>query len=114
MELNCKYVHPVWSATKGSRNVAREGVKYVKIFFLKLYLHKTVIKPSHATYNLILLACADTAALQQGQEIHEMLEIHKVPIDLVLGTSLINMYAKSGNIDRANKVFEQHQYTKLI
>ncbi len=66
--------------------------------------------PTHATYNLALLASAEAAALQQGKEIHRLLTENNIPLDLLLGTSLVNMYAKSGDLsaaDQVNKLLSQ-------
>ena len=60
--------------------------------------------PNHASLTLALLVCGEVAAAQQGAKIHKMIDEKGVVVDTVLGTALINMYAKSGSIDKATKV----------
>lgn len=63
-----------------------------------------IVKPNHATFTLTLLACAETASLQQGRQIQEALQSSGLPIDKVLATASITLYAKSGDTENANKV----------
>jgi hypothetical protein len=60
--------------------------------------------PSKTTYVAVLLACAETAALQQGKLAHDNLTQQNINLDQIIATSLINMYAKAGSLDDANKV----------
>lgn len=78
------------------------------------------IRPNHASIVGALSASASLGALDQGRWIHAFVNRYKMPIDGTLGTALIDMYAKSGVIDMAYRVFEEmsHRdvfaYTSLI
>ena len=65
------------------------------------------ITPDAFTFSCVLKACADVGALEMGQEIH--VEVSKqglVERDIVLGTTLVDMYAKCGLFKKAQEVFK--------
>jgi hypothetical protein len=63
-----------------------------------------LVSPNTITYLQVLMACAETAAIQQGKQVHAILKAKAVPIDNILGTALVNMYARSGDTENANQV----------
>lgn len=60
------------------------------------------------------MACAETASLQQGCQIQEIIRSRGVPMDTVLATASINFYAKSGDTESANKVHWPFPIRRLI
>ncbi|KAL3519760.1 hypothetical protein ACH5RR_017909 [Cinchona calisaya] len=58
-----------------------------------------------ATLVSLLSACADTGALELGSWVHEYVKSNAINLDVVLGTALINMYSKCGNVSKARGVF---------
>jgi pentatricopeptide repeat protein len=66
------------------------------------------ISPSLVTFGCILKACGSTRSLEIGEEIHA--EIEKRGFsgrDIAVRTSLVDMYAKCGVMEKAKKVFEE-------
>ncbi|MCO5573298.1 hypothetical protein L7F22_027067 [Adiantum nelumboides] len=63
------------------------------------------IKPSKVTYLCTLKACINLAALTQGWLIHVHIITSAYDVDLEVGNSLIDLYAKCGLPDEAYKVF---------
>ncbi|KAI7724918.1 hypothetical protein M8C21_012696, partial [Ambrosia artemisiifolia] len=63
------------------------------------------ILPDKITFVSVLSACSDLGALGMGKMVHEYIERRRIEIDVKLGTCLVNMYAKCGDIDNALKVF---------
>ncbi|XP_020108044.1 pentatricopeptide repeat-containing protein At5g66520-like [Ananas comosus] len=63
------------------------------------------VAPDAVAMVAALSACGDAGALRAGSEIHELIERNGVEVDLRLGTALVDMYAKCGDIDRALGVF---------
>ncbi|KAJ0960784.1 hypothetical protein J5N97_001343 [Dioscorea zingiberensis] len=55
----------------------------------------------------VLTACANVGASEQGRWIHTYVERHFNQLDPVLGTSLVDMYAKCGHLDFALEVFNK-------
>ncbi|XP_024528371.1 pentatricopeptide repeat-containing protein At4g21065 [Selaginella moellendorffii] len=65
-------------------------------------------RPDKFSFSIAIEACSNLEDLEQGREIHEMLrregkELHK---DVVVGTALLNMYSKCGDLEEARKVFD--------
>ncbi|KAH9317982.1 hypothetical protein KI387_019751, partial [Taxus chinensis] len=65
------------------------------------------IKPNSATFAGILPACTQMGALEQGVEIHRRIRENGFLSDVVLGNTLIAMYAKCGSIQKARELFDQ-------
>uniref|UniRef100_A0A803L365 Pentatricopeptide repeat-containing protein n=1 Tax=Chenopodium quinoa TaxID=63459 RepID=A0A803L365_CHEQI len=65
------------------------------------------LKPDGFTLAMILCACAELGALEFGEWIHRYVNVNGLEKDLVLNTSLINMYARCGCMDKARGIFDQ-------
>ncbi|XP_058092496.1 pentatricopeptide repeat-containing protein At2g29760, chloroplastic-like [Magnolia sinica] len=65
------------------------------------------VKPDKVTLALVISACGDLRAIEQGKWLHNYIIECKIDINVYLGTSLIHMYAKIGFIDCARKVFDE-------
>ncbi|KAF5196443.1 Pentatricopeptide repeat-containing protein [Thalictrum thalictroides] len=64
-------------------------------------------RPNHAGIVGALSACGFLGTLDQGRWIHAYVDRNRIELDRVLGTALIDMYAKCGCIDTAWKVFNE-------
>ncbi|XP_071730416.1 pentatricopeptide repeat-containing protein At1g31430 [Rutidosis leptorrhynchoides] len=71
--------------------------------FQKMQMLK--IKPDKFTVVALLTGCAQVGALEQGKWIHEYVNEHKLKVEAVCGTALIDMYAKCGSIEKSLDVF---------
>ncbi|KAL1331671.1 hypothetical protein HN51_048933 [Arachis hypogaea] len=65
------------------------------------------IKPNEFTFSAVLSACAKLGALQHGKWVHAYIGRCGMRIDVVLGTALIDMYGKCGDVERARCVFDE-------
>ncbi|KAK2379283.1 pentatricopeptide repeat-containing protein, mitochondrial [Trifolium repens] len=65
------------------------------------------VEPDRVTMVNCLSACSQLGALDVGIWIHRYIERHNISLDVALGTALVDMYAKCGNISRALQVFEE-------
>ncbi|KAK7349644.1 hypothetical protein VNO77_07166 [Canavalia gladiata] len=65
------------------------------------------IEPDKVTMINCLSACSQLGALDVGIWIHHYIERHNLSLDVALGTALVDMYAKCGNIARALQVFQE-------
>ncbi|RVW39203.1 Pentatricopeptide repeat-containing protein, chloroplastic [Vitis vinifera] len=70
-------------------------------------MQKEKIRPRKFVLPSVLSACANLGALDQGRWIHTYAKRNSIQLDGVLGTSLVDMYAKCGRIDLAWEVFEK-------
>ncbi|KAL4202383.1 hypothetical protein AMTRI_Chr02g220740 [Amborella trichopoda] len=65
------------------------------------------ISPRKFVFSSVLAACAQVGAVEEGRWIHAYLKKNSIQTDTILGTSLIDMYAKCGCLDMAQKVFTE-------
>eukprot|EP01018_Ginkgo_biloba_P039683 Gb_40047 [translate_table: standard] len=76
---------------------------------LELYcqMHKSGFKPDQFTLGSVLNACASLAALEEGKQVHSYFIATGIESNVVVESSLVDMYAKCGNIDFARHVFDK-------
>lgn len=76
---------------------------------LHLYrqMHQTGLKPNRVTFLSVLKACGSVGALDEGQQVHAQLSSSGCEVDVVVGSALVNMYAKCGAMRDAQKLFEK-------
>ncbi|KAJ0976417.1 hypothetical protein J5N97_018382 [Dioscorea zingiberensis] len=76
---------------------------------LDLYeeMKRVGMAPNWAAIVSVLSACSQLGALEQGVDVHAYAERNKMKVDSVIGTALIDMYAKCGCIDRALEIFDK-------
>ncbi|XP_050365196.1 pentatricopeptide repeat-containing protein At3g09040, mitochondrial [Argentina anserina] len=72
-------------------------------FFLKM--RKGGVKPTRSTLGSLLSAISNLAALDHGLIVHAMAIKQGLDSNVYVGSSLINMYAKCGKIDAAERTF---------
>ncbi|KAK2967768.1 hypothetical protein RJ640_029664 [Escallonia rubra] len=63
------------------------------------------IQPNIVSMVGVLSACTETASLRYGRVIHGYIVRHDICLSISLATSLLHMYAKCGNLDQAEKLF---------
>jgi pentatricopeptide repeat protein len=78
-----------------------------KAMIIYEHLHGEGIYPDSITYILILKTCSSIGLLAKGEEIHEkVMQRRLLENDIVLGTALVDMYAKCGMLEKAHGVLE--------
>ncbi|KAL3535805.1 hypothetical protein ACH5RR_004266 [Cinchona calisaya] len=65
------------------------------------------IKPDKFTLVALLTGCARLGALEHGEWLHAYIKENKISIDAVVGTALIEMYAKCGCIEKSLDIFSR-------
>ncbi|XP_057853249.2 pentatricopeptide repeat-containing protein At3g24000, mitochondrial [Cryptomeria japonica] len=60
---------------------------------------------SQSTFASILKACASDAALEKGMQVHVHVIKTGFALDVIVGTAVVDMYAKCGRIENASKMF---------
>ncbi|XP_075651527.1 pentatricopeptide repeat-containing protein At1g31430-like isoform X3 [Castanea sativa] len=63
------------------------------------------VKPDKFTVVALLTGCAQLGALEQGKWIHGYIDENRISVDTVVGTSLIEMYAKCGCVEKSLDIF---------
>ncbi|KAJ8899561.1 hypothetical protein K2173_018535 [Erythroxylum novogranatense] len=54
----------------------------------------------------IVNACAKFGALNKAKLVHDYVRANKFPLDVILGTAMIDMYAKCGSVGLAREIFD--------
>ncbi|XVF56449.1 hypothetical protein PTKIN_Ptkin06aG0121400 [Pterospermum kingtungense] len=65
------------------------------------------IEVDRFTVTSIISACANYGILGLGQQVHALIQKTGHKVDAYLGSSLIDMYGKCGNLDDARMIFKQ-------
>ncbi|XP_010259136.1 PREDICTED: pentatricopeptide repeat-containing protein At2g22410, mitochondrial-like isoform X2 [Nelumbo nucifera] len=89
-------------------NCFKEGLQMFRMMQL------TNLEPDEAVFVSVLCACAHLGALDIGIWIHRYLDRIGLPLTIRLGTALIDMYARCGNLDIAKKLFDGMQQRDTI
>lgn len=76
---------------------------------LELYheMHQDGIQANKFIFPCILKACGSSGAIGQGKLIHGLISHSKLDSDVIVGSSLVDMYAKCGHLNEARKVFDE-------
>eukprot|EP00250_Pteridium_aquilinum_P004011 c14264_g1_i1 orf=301-3210(-) len=64
------------------------------------------VKPARTTFVAYLEACACEKALIEGKQMHLLIKQYGYESDVMVGTSLLNMYGKCGSLGEALTVFD--------
>ncbi|KAE7995686.1 hypothetical protein FH972_000457 [Carpinus fangiana] len=64
------------------------------------------VEPDSTTFVSVLSGCAQLGAIGLGCWVHDYVVSHGFDVNVVLGTSLINMYSRCGNVTKAREVFD--------
>lgn len=65
-----------------------------------------LILANHVTFTCLLKSCASTGALQKGRELHSKIVKRGLLDNVVVGTCLVDMYSKCGELEDARQVFD--------
>ncbi|XP_071912017.1 pentatricopeptide repeat-containing protein At2g13600-like [Coffea arabica] len=63
--------------------------------------------PNKSTFSSVLRACSSLASLERGKVLHGKIVKHGFQYDIYVGTALISMYSKSGDIECSKQVFSR-------
>ncbi|KAI5084978.1 hypothetical protein GOP47_0001147 [Adiantum capillus-veneris] len=63
------------------------------------------VKPDNGMYMSVLKACGNIGCIKRGKAIHKQMMDSGVCLDAMLGSTLIDMYAKCGDLNEAKQVF---------
>ncbi|XP_057855753.1 putative pentatricopeptide repeat-containing protein At3g13770, mitochondrial [Cryptomeria japonica] len=72
------------------------------------------VSPNESTLVAVLNACARLAALELGKQVHSRLIVSGIQYNVVLGNSLVDMYAKCGSIVDARTIFDEMPELDLV
>lgn len=93
-----------WSAMIAGYAQHEQGEQAFRLFH---EMRQEGMQPNDITFVCILKACCNINDLDQGKLIHSHIEDSNLVSDLLIGNTLIHMYAKCGSLEDAHKVFDQ-------
>ncbi|XP_019251701.1 PREDICTED: putative pentatricopeptide repeat-containing protein At3g23330 [Nicotiana attenuata] len=64
-------------------------------------------QPNKSTFSSVLCACASLASLERGKNLHGKVIKLGFHSDVFVDTALLDMYAKSGNVESSEKIFKR-------
>ncbi|KAJ7533917.1 hypothetical protein O6H91_13G071000 [Diphasiastrum complanatum] len=91
-----------WTTLIGGYGKLGRSAEAIQLF---KRMKQDVVQPNEVTFLCILDACASLAALEEGQRVHAEVIKSGFESDVVVGTALVDMYAKCGNLKSASEVF---------
>ncbi|XXG81176.1 hypothetical protein AAC387_Pa09g1873 [Persea americana] len=92
---------------------SKSGFSFDAIFF---YQHMRVVRvwPSSFTFTSVIKACADLSELKIGRIVHSHSETCGFGLDSHVQAALVSLYAKSGDLENARKVFDKMPERTII
>ncbi|KAF3680776.1 Pentatricopeptide repeat-containing protein, mitochondrial [Capsicum annuum] len=102
-KLSCKN-EVSWNGLIAGHARKGEGEIAVKLF---AEMKRGGFQPSHFTFSSVYAACASIGALEPGKWLHVHMIKSGLKLIAFIGNTLLDMYAKSGSIDDARKVFDR-------
>lgn len=92
-----------WTALIGAYAQQRQGKKAFDLF---QQMRLQGVMPNKFAFVSLLPACDSQTALADGKQIHALIVGCELESDVVLGTTLVNMYAKCGGVEYAKDMFD--------
>ncbi|XP_011624645.1 pentatricopeptide repeat-containing protein At2g29760, chloroplastic-like [Amborella trichopoda] len=74
----------------------------------------SAVPPNNASITSAISACSNLGVLELGQKIHKEIKESKIKRDVLLSTALVDMYAKCGELEKAQLLFDGIQKKSLI
>uniref|UniRef100_A0A0A9CN20 Pentatricopeptide repeat-containing protein n=1 Tax=Arundo donax TaxID=35708 RepID=A0A0A9CN20_ARUDO len=93
-----------WNALMAGYVQCKQGKEAIALFH---EMQEAKVDPNEITMVNLLSACSQLGALEMGMWVHHYIDKHRLSLSVALGTSLVDMYAKCGNIKKAISVFKE-------
>ncbi|KAL4569848.1 hypothetical protein LXL04_025492 [Taraxacum kok-saghyz] len=75
--------------------------------FFHSMLSKYKISPDSSTLGTIITACANSGRLNQGKQVHSKIITSGIHDNIILDSSLVDMYGKCGSLNESRQVFDK-------
>ncbi|KAJ4956716.1 hypothetical protein NE237_013499 [Protea cynaroides] len=85
---------------------AQDGYSEEALWFFR-EMHSCNVIADEATFASVLSACACSAALKDGREVHSLITRSGFNLDESMGSALVDMYAKCGDMKNSVQIFEE-------
>lgn len=75
---------------------------------------KENVKPMHVSFSSVIPACAHLTALNLGKQLHACIIRLRFDDNKFIASSLVDMYAKCGNIKKARYIFDKVEMRDMV
>ncbi|CAM6023970.1 unnamed protein product [Sphagnum balticum] len=93
-----------WNAMISGHVKCGEGQKALELFH---QMEQEGVQPNPITLVGVLNACASVLVIEEGRSAHEQIIENGWDLDVFVGNSLVDMYAKCGSMEDASRVFNK-------
>ncbi|KAL6641402.1 hypothetical protein ACP70R_019583 [Stipagrostis hirtigluma subsp. patula] len=100
-----------WNAIISGFSLSKQSEEAQKFFSEML---ETGLKPDHFTYATVLDTCANLATIELGKQIHGQIIKQEMLGDEYISSTLVDMYAKCGNMPDSLLMFEKAQKRDFV
>ncbi|KAJ7552747.1 hypothetical protein O6H91_06G068800 [Diphasiastrum complanatum] len=100
-----------WNVMIGAYAQHGYGKEAIKLFDRMLI---EGVQPDERTLTIVLNACSNPSVLAKGKQIHALIADCGLESHVILGTALVKMYSKCGNLHAAKDVFDSLPVRDLI
>eukprot|EP00250_Pteridium_aquilinum_P000955 c11138_g1_i1 orf=311-1123(+) len=110
----CQVVNPTvhtWQAIIFAHHANGESLCAVNLYHK---MASTGIRPNRFVFSCVLRACASIGRCAEALVVHEHIITCGLDEDVVLGSTLIDMYAKGRNVKSANKIFDRLKNRNVV
>ncbi|KAF5182795.1 Pentatricopeptide repeat-containing protein [Thalictrum thalictroides] len=101
----------LWNAMLGG---FAQNAHHAKVMEMFTDMRACGFQPDGFTYTSILSACACLENLDAGRQLHSFIIKSNLESNLYVGNAMVDMYAKSGDLKNARRLFELIQYPDSI
>ncbi|KAJ7290913.1 hypothetical protein O6H91_Y025600 [Diphasiastrum complanatum] len=91
-----------WNAMLGGYAHPCLGEQAIELYEI---MQQEGVTPDGFTFVNILKACGNLGSLSEGKKIHAQITKSELTSDVFVGSALVDMYIKCGNLDEAEKAF---------
>lgn len=85
-----------------------EGLRFFR------HMLKAKIKPRHVSFSSMMSACANLTTLHLGKQLHGYIIRGGFDDNVFIASSLVDMYAKCGNIKIARRIFDEMELHDMV
>ncbi|KAF7103147.1 hypothetical protein CFC21_104175 [Triticum aestivum] len=92
-----------WTAMISGYSQSGRHVEALQLFIRML---RAGCKPNEFTFATVLTSCSGSQSIHQVKQVHSLVAKTNFESHMFVGSSLLDMYAKAGNIQEARRVFD--------
>ncbi|KAF8403323.1 hypothetical protein HHK36_011425 [Tetracentron sinense] len=78
------------------------------------WMREEGVVPDKVAMVNVVFACAKLGAMHKAKLVHDYISRKQYSLDVILGTALIDMYAKCGSIDSARDIFDRMKEKNVV